>query len=97
MAREAKMTDSEILEVARACGFHYKDGPAIWITTEPALICFSRAVQAKTKRDAFLEAARIVKHEAFPSELPRFGVAADKLLDMAEKAKDDPWRGSEEA
>jgi len=33
--------------------------------------------------NAALEAAiKAVEHEAFPSELPRFGVATDKLRDM---------------
>ncbi len=39
----------------------------------------------EARRNAFLEAARIVEHEAFPSELPRFRVATDVLRDRADE------------
>ncbi len=39
----------------------------------------------EAKRNTFLEAARIVEHEAFPSELPRFRVATDVLRDRADE------------
>jgi len=49
----------------------------------------SKRVQAELHRvrlaawNAALDAAiKTVEHEAFPSELPRFGVATDKLRDM---------------
>jgi len=40
------------------------------------------ALRLATWNAALDAAIKMVEHEAFPSELPRFGVATDKLRDM---------------
>jgi hypothetical protein len=41
-----------------------------------------RAIRLAAWNAALEAAIKAVEHEAFPSELPRFGVATDKLRDM---------------